>query len=40
MSSLFIEITDLQGRIVFSSSETNINAGTVKQINLNSVEAG
>lgn len=40
MSSLFIEITDVQGRIVFSSSETNINAGTVKQINLSSVEAG
>ena len=35
-----IVITDLQGRVVYSSNENNVNAGYTQQINLQAEAAG
>ncbi len=40
LEGLQIEITDLQGRIVFASSENNVHSGFVKQISLQSESSG
>jgi hypothetical protein len=38
--NMLIEVTDLQGRIVFSSKENNVTPGFSKQINIDNVAAG
>jgi hypothetical protein len=40
VGDLVIVITDMQGRVVYSSNESNVQAGFVKQINLENAAAG
>jgi hypothetical protein len=40
VGDLKITVTDLQGRVVYSSVESNVHAGYLKQVNLNNQSAG
>lgn len=40
ISSLSIEVSDMQGRIIFTSQEINMNSGIANQINLSNVDSG
>ncbi len=40
VSSMLIEVTDIQGRMVFTENETSVTAGSPKQVNLSNIEDG